>query len=36
MGWSQADKAWFIVYALDLADAEMKFEMGDYQLETKE
>lgn len=36
MGWSQVDKAWFIVYAPSLEDADMAFERGDYQIEDKE
>ena len=36
MGWSQVDKAWFIVYAPSLQDAELAFERGDYQLEERE
>lgn len=34
MGWSQADNAWMVVYALCLEDAEAKFEAGEYELES--
>ena len=36
MGWSQVDKAWLICYASSLSEAELMFERGDYELESKE
>lgn len=36
MGWSDADKAWMVVYAHDLDEAQSKFENMDYELEEPE
>lgn len=36
MSWSQSDRAWMVVYAHDLEEAEAKFENGDYVLENDE
>ena len=33
MSWSQADRAWMVVYAPSYEDAVRKFEDGDYKLE---
>ena len=35
MSWSQADRAWMVVYAECLEDAEMKWMDGEFVLESE-